>query len=120
MRDVTKYLLTVDYIIVRSDTPSEGSESAGDDVKRPEVKRNRSLRALRRKKVDGEEETSLLERFKNTVTTSDPEKQRRKSIKRKQKEEVSLFLAHTLYVFTHLILYNNNLYQVVAPYILSV
>lgn len=82
---------------MRSDTPSEGSESAGDEVKRSglEVKRNRSLRALRRKKVDGaagEEETSFLERFKNTVSTNDPEKQRRKSMKRKQKEEVGSVL----------------------------
>lgn len=79
---------------MRSDTPSEGSESAGDEMVKKsgnEVKRVRSLRSLRRKKVDGaagDEETSFLERFKNTVTTSDPEKQRKKSIRRKQKEEV--------------------------------
>lgn len=83
------------YFTVRSDTPSEGSESAGDEVVKKsgnEVKRVRSLRALtRRKKIEGasgEEETTLLERFKNTVTTNDPEKQRKKSIRRKQKEEV--------------------------------
>ena len=83
--------------LVRSDTPSEGSESAGDEVVKKsgnEVKRVRSLRNLRRKKIvgdgaAGDEETSFLERFKNTVTTSDPEKQRKKSIRRKQKEEVS-------------------------------
>ena len=82
---------------MRSDTPSEGSESAGDEVVKKsgnEVKRVRSLRNLRRKKIvgdgaAGDEETSFLERFKNTVTTSDPEKQRKKSIRRKQKEEVS-------------------------------
>ena len=75
--------------IMRSETPSEGSESAGDEGKRlnADVKRNRSLRALRRKKGEDEEQ-SLLERFKNSVTTNDPDKQRRKSMKRKQKEEV--------------------------------
>ena len=82
---------------MRSDTPSEGNESAGDEVVKKsgnEVKRVRSLRNLRRKKIvgdgaAGDEETSFLERFKNTVTTSDPEKLRKKSIRRKQKEEVS-------------------------------
>jgi len=84
-------------VIVKSDTPSEGSESAGDEVTRSgnEVKRNRSLRMLRRRKIDGpngEDETNFFERFKNSVTTVDPEKQRRKSMRRKQKEEVSILM----------------------------
>lgn len=76
---------------MRSDTPSEGSDaSAGDEVKKPiTVKRNRSLRALRRRKAGDtpEEDSSFLEKLRNTMT--DPEKQRRKNEKKKQKEEVS-------------------------------
>lgn len=96
MRTLANSVLLIIFT-VRSETPSEGSESAGDEVvgKRSSsaVKRNKSLRSLRRKKGDsanGDDETSLLDKIRLTVgSNNDPEKQRKKSMRRKQKEDVS-------------------------------
>lgn len=83
---------------VRSDTPSEGSESAGDEVKKSggEVKRHRSLKALRLRRPDlsvaGDDDSGLLDRLRNTVGVNSAEKLKKRTDKKKQKDEVSATL----------------------------
>lgn len=73
---------------MRSDTPSEGSESAGDEARKSgDIKRNKSLKSLKLR--GGDDESGLFDKLRSyTGTANNAEKQKRKSIKKKQKEEV--------------------------------
>lgn len=80
-------------LAVRSDTHSEGSGSTSDDYKRSggEVKRNRSLKSLRLRKQDGggDDESGLLDKLRSTMSVGSAEKFKKRTDKKKQKDEVS-------------------------------